>query len=333
MNVTSDAAVEPYAGWGGYGSAKAALDHVTAILAAEQPALRVYAFDPGDMRTELQQQAFPGEDIWDRPSPEQSLPAVLELIEGLGRAGATLPPTCSRPGHDRGCSYWAARGARASRGLRLRPGRRGDARRRSARGIARPRSLRRPAEVPLARRPARGEHLRDLARRPARTARGTRGRASAVDTRRLRLLDRRAPDQGRGAAPAAARGRPGRASGRSARRRARTVPRQRAPVARPARAGRAARGVPVPPRSPHPLRLRQGRMAARCVSDGVRNRAGQRRDAERGPSLHDRTRNRAGGTRRSARPDHAPHRRLLSRARRAAVPRAVPRAPWRRPGS
>ncbi len=87
VNVTSDAAVEPYAGWGGYGSAKAALDQVTAILAAEQPALRVYAFDPGDMRTELQQQAFPGEDISDRPPPEESLPALLELIEGARPSG------------------------------------------------------------------------------------------------------------------------------------------------------------------------------------------------------------------------------------------------------
>ena len=71
VNVTSDAAVEPYAGWGGYGSAKAALDQITAILAAERPTLRVYAFDPGDMRTELQRQAFPGEDISDRPPPEE----------------------------------------------------------------------------------------------------------------------------------------------------------------------------------------------------------------------------------------------------------------------
>jgi NAD(P)-dependent dehydrogenase (short-subunit alcohol dehydrogenase family) len=82
VNVSSDAAREAYAGWGGYGSAKAALDQLTAILGAEQPTLRVYAFDPGDMRTELQQQAFPGEDISDRPPPEQSLPGLLELIEG-----------------------------------------------------------------------------------------------------------------------------------------------------------------------------------------------------------------------------------------------------------
>jgi NAD(P)-dependent dehydrogenase (short-subunit alcohol dehydrogenase family) len=82
VNVTSDAAREPYPGWGGYGSAKAGLDQLTAILAAEHPALRVYAFDPGDMRTLLHQQAFPGEDISDRPPPERSVPALLELVEG-----------------------------------------------------------------------------------------------------------------------------------------------------------------------------------------------------------------------------------------------------------
>ena len=63
LNVTSDAAVEPYEGWGGYGSSKAALEQLTAILAAEQPGLRVYAVDPGDMRTQMHQEAFPGEDI------------------------------------------------------------------------------------------------------------------------------------------------------------------------------------------------------------------------------------------------------------------------------
>jgi NAD(P)-dependent dehydrogenase (short-subunit alcohol dehydrogenase family) len=82
VNVTSDAAVEPYEGWGGYGSSKAALDQLTAILAAEHPELRVYAVDPGDMRTRMQQEAFPGEDVSDRPPPEDSVPGLLELIEG-----------------------------------------------------------------------------------------------------------------------------------------------------------------------------------------------------------------------------------------------------------
>jgi NAD(P)-dependent dehydrogenase (short-subunit alcohol dehydrogenase family) len=82
VNITSDAAVEPYPGWGGYGSSKAALEQLTAILGAEHPELRVYAVDPGDMRTQLQQEAFPGEDISDRPPPEDSVPGLLALIEG-----------------------------------------------------------------------------------------------------------------------------------------------------------------------------------------------------------------------------------------------------------
>ena len=81
INVTSDAAVEPYQGWGGYGSSKAALEQLTAVLGAERPALRLYAVDPGDMRTDMHQQAFPGEDISDRPPPEESLPGLLTLIE------------------------------------------------------------------------------------------------------------------------------------------------------------------------------------------------------------------------------------------------------------
>jgi NAD(P)-dependent dehydrogenase (short-subunit alcohol dehydrogenase family) len=82
VNVTSDAAVEPYEGWGGYGASKAALDQLTRILAAERPDLRVYAVDPGDMRTRMHQAAFPGEDISDRPPPEESVPGLLALIDG-----------------------------------------------------------------------------------------------------------------------------------------------------------------------------------------------------------------------------------------------------------
>ena len=82
VNVTSDAAVEPYEGWGGYGSSKAALEQLTAVFAAEQPALRVYAVDPGDMNTRLHQEAYPGEDFSDRPAPSQSVPGLLALIEG-----------------------------------------------------------------------------------------------------------------------------------------------------------------------------------------------------------------------------------------------------------
>ena len=82
VNVTSDAAVEPYAGWGGYGASKAALEQLTAVLAAEHPGLRIYAVDPGDMNTRMHQDAFPGEDISDRPPPEASVPGLLALIEG-----------------------------------------------------------------------------------------------------------------------------------------------------------------------------------------------------------------------------------------------------------
>jgi len=82
LNITSDASREPYEGWGGYGSAKAALDHLSAILAVEQHGTRVYAVDPGDMNTRLHQEAFPGEDISDRPPPEDSVPGLLALIEG-----------------------------------------------------------------------------------------------------------------------------------------------------------------------------------------------------------------------------------------------------------
>jgi NAD(P)-dependent dehydrogenase (short-subunit alcohol dehydrogenase family) len=82
INITSDAAVEPYEGWGGYGSSKAGLEQLTRILAAEQPDLRVYLADPGDLRTRLHQEAFPGEDISDRPLPEVAVPGLLELVVG-----------------------------------------------------------------------------------------------------------------------------------------------------------------------------------------------------------------------------------------------------------
>jgi NAD(P)-dependent dehydrogenase (short-subunit alcohol dehydrogenase family) len=80
--ISSDAAVEPYEGWGGYGASKAALDQLAAVLGAEEPGLRVYAADPGDMRTEMHQAAFPGEDISDRPTPESVVPGLLPLVDG-----------------------------------------------------------------------------------------------------------------------------------------------------------------------------------------------------------------------------------------------------------
>jgi NAD(P)-dependent dehydrogenase (short-subunit alcohol dehydrogenase family) len=87
LNVTSDAAVEPYEGWGGYGSSKAALEQLTRILAAEHPGLRIVAVDPGDMNTRMHQDAFPGEDISDRPPPEASVPGLLALIGGEPASG------------------------------------------------------------------------------------------------------------------------------------------------------------------------------------------------------------------------------------------------------
>ena len=82
INVSSDAAVNAYPGWGGYGSSKMALEQMTAVLAEENPDFRFYWVDPGDMRTEMHQEAFPGEDISDRPLPEASVPGFVELLEG-----------------------------------------------------------------------------------------------------------------------------------------------------------------------------------------------------------------------------------------------------------
>jgi len=82
INVSSDAAVEAYEGWGGYGASKAAFEQLSRVLAAEEPGVRVYWVDPGDMRTQMHQAAFPGEDISDRPLPDESVPGLIELLEG-----------------------------------------------------------------------------------------------------------------------------------------------------------------------------------------------------------------------------------------------------------
>jgi len=111
LNVTSDASVEPYGGWGGYGSSKAALDHVSAILAVEEPGLTVWAVDPGDMRTRMHQEAFPGEDISDRPLPASVVPALVDLIE-VGRPS----------GRYRASELAVARPAPATVGQRSEPG-------------------------------------------------------------------------------------------------------------------------------------------------------------------------------------------------------------------
>jgi NAD(P)-dependent dehydrogenase (short-subunit alcohol dehydrogenase family) len=87
LNITSDAAVEAYEGWGGYGSSKAALEQLGNILGAEEPNVRVYTFDPGDMRTQMHQEAFPGEDISDRPEPETVVPALLHIVRTKPASG------------------------------------------------------------------------------------------------------------------------------------------------------------------------------------------------------------------------------------------------------
>jgi NAD(P)-dependent dehydrogenase (short-subunit alcohol dehydrogenase family) len=96
LNITSDAAVEAYAGWGGYGAAKAALEQASNVLAAEELAIRVWWADPGDLRTDMHQRAFPGEDISDRPRPESVVPAFMRLVtqrlpSGRYRAAHLMP--------------------------------------------------------------------------------------------------------------------------------------------------------------------------------------------------------------------------------------------------
>ena len=100
LNITSDAAVEAYAGWGGYGAAKAALEQASNVLAAEEVGLRVWWADPGDLRTDMHQRAFPGEDISDRPWPETVVPAFIRLVaerlpSGRYRAAHLLPPAAT----------------------------------------------------------------------------------------------------------------------------------------------------------------------------------------------------------------------------------------------
>jgi len=100
LNITSDAAVEAYAGWGGYGAAKAALEQASNVLAAEELTVRVWWADPGDLRTDMHQRAFPGEDISDRPWPETVVPAFIRLVaerlpSGRYRAAHLLPPAAT----------------------------------------------------------------------------------------------------------------------------------------------------------------------------------------------------------------------------------------------
>ncbi len=95
IDITSDAAAAAYPGWGGYGSSKAALEHLSAILAEELPQFRIYWVDPGDMRTQMHQEAFPNQDISDRPLPEESVPGLIELLEGSRPSGRYSARTLS----------------------------------------------------------------------------------------------------------------------------------------------------------------------------------------------------------------------------------------------
>lgn len=97
INVTSDAGVVAYEGWGGYGTSKAALEQLSAVLAVENPDWKVYWVDPGDMRTDMQQDAFPGEDISDRSLPEESVPGFLELLKGDLPSGRYQAQTMRQP--------------------------------------------------------------------------------------------------------------------------------------------------------------------------------------------------------------------------------------------
>ena len=101
VNITSDASIEPYEGWGGYGSSKAALDQLSRVWAAESPWCRCWAVDPGDMRTQMHQEAFPGEDISDRPEPETVVPTLVDLIWSAAPSGrvrlSDLAPSESQP--------------------------------------------------------------------------------------------------------------------------------------------------------------------------------------------------------------------------------------------
>lgn len=90
INITSDAGVNAYPGWGGYGSSKAALEQLSAILAAENPGWQIYWVDPGDMRTQMHQDAYPGEDISDRPLAKESVPGLIALLDGDHPSGRYL---------------------------------------------------------------------------------------------------------------------------------------------------------------------------------------------------------------------------------------------------
>ena len=270
INVTSDAAVEPYEGWGGYGSSKAALDQLTAILAAEQPALRVYAVDPGDMRTRMHQEAFPDEDISDRPSPEESVPGLLDAdrrasCRAVVTARARSIPRWARE-RARLRATGSAGGARAAGGPRRSPAT-------TCRLLVGPARGRVDRAPPLRR--AAGAAARRATWSSSTSRRRCRRRSPAVGAtaRSVRVhVATRAPELDRVLARGRASQRRRRPPGRRGRRARRIAPerrrcaRARRPVrvgpaadARSLRARRARRGLPGRARRTDPLRLRRGK--------------------------------------------------------------------------
>ena len=208
LHISSDAAVEPYEGWGGYGSSKAALVQLTAILAAEQSRLRVYSVDPGDMRTQTYQEAFPGEDISHVPLAEESVPGLLRADRGLA-CEWPLPGARARAGlqRERARASRSAGRARAAGSAWGRPRRRRDARCEAAPGSFVHARFHQAAAVPVRGRPARRQHLCDAAgraRRPPRRATRLQLWLSSPAPDGTWLVELRTSD--RASLPAAARG-------------------------------------------------------------------------------------------------------------------------------
>ncbi|WP_433221684.1 SDR family NAD(P)-dependent oxidoreductase [Microtetraspora malaysiensis] len=87
LNISSDAAVEPYEGWGGYGATKAALDQVSNVLAVEEPDVAVWWVDPGEMRTRMLADAVGAEEAAAAPEPETVAPALLRLVAARPASG------------------------------------------------------------------------------------------------------------------------------------------------------------------------------------------------------------------------------------------------------
>ena len=300
VNVTSDAAVEPYEGWGGYGSSKAALEQLTAVLAAEHPGARVYSVDPGDMRTQMHQDAFPGEDISDRPPPEESVPGLLALIEG------SLPSGRYRARELAGCRRERTRAARTSASRRTSRPRYADAGRDDVAMLVATRQRRRRSSH------ARFADLPRLSASPATSSSSTRRRRlpAALDAR-LGDRERRAPPLDSYPAPGRGRRRHWVVELRTARRRCPSAGRRsrsRLDLAGGARAELLARyagsdrlsvarldlGLPLPDYlARHGRPIRYGYVPRAWPLDAYQtvfaHEPGQRGDAERGPAVHRRS--------------------------------------------